>query len=67
MKLQRIGAFAVPADRVRQVFPELRAGDRQAIADISLANRMTVRRIGQQPLKPRDPLRRAIQIDELTQ
>jgi hypothetical protein len=42
MALERIGSVAVAADRLRTVFPNLRPGDRQAIADISISNRMSV-------------------------
>ena len=42
MGLERIGAFAIDVRAVHAVFPGLRSGDRLAIADVSIGNRLNI-------------------------
>jgi hypothetical protein len=65
MELQRIGTFPVVPSKVARAFPGLRSGDPQAIADISISNRMTIRRARPHRLKEREPFGRAVRIDDL--
>lgn len=43
MELEKAGTFPIDVARLHQLFPHLRSGDSQAIQDISISNRMTVR------------------------
>jgi hypothetical protein len=43
MELEKIGTVPVDVATLHRVFPGLRAGDSQAISDISIANRLSVR------------------------
>jgi len=46
MELEKIGAVPLDADKVKRTFPRMWPGTRQAIDDISLANKLSVRPYG---------------------
>jgi hypothetical protein len=65
MGLEKIGAFQVHPDAFRALFPGLRPGDRQAIGDISIGNRLNI--VNPEREAPRrPPYDRIIRIDALT-
>jgi hypothetical protein len=65
MGLEKIGAVPVSAEKLRQVLPGLRPGHTQAISDISIANRMTVKAVAQPRHAPHDPFGRMIRLADL--
>jgi hypothetical protein len=67
MELQRVGVLPLDDAKLRQLAPEWRGGDSQAIADISIANRMTVRPADHSNLEPRHPRKLVVHLNDLVQ
>jgi len=63
MEVERVGSFDIDQQNVARLFPGLRSGDRQAIADISIANRMSVHNL--RLSAQRAPFNRAAKISDL--
>jgi hypothetical protein len=65
MALERVGQVPISAARIADLLPGLRAGDSQAIGDVSIANRMTIRSGNATHLKQRPPFDRIVTLGGL--
>jgi hypothetical protein len=65
MELEHAGRVPVALDKVQEKFPGLRKGDRQAIGDISISNRMTVRSGRVTQMMQRPPFDRFVTLSDL--
>jgi hypothetical protein len=65
MALERVGQVHVSAARMADLLPGLRNGDTQAIGDVSIANRMTIRSGKATHLKQRPPFDRIVTLGDL--
>jgi hypothetical protein len=65
MQMRKIGAFNIDPEKRKEALPGLAAGDRQAIGDISIANRMDVRPRPTTVKHLREPYGRSIHLSGL--
>jgi hypothetical protein len=65
MALEQVGQVPVSAARIADLLPGLRRGDSQAIGDVSIANRMTIRSGNPTHLKQRPPFDRIVTLGGL--
>src|SRR5262249_1545427 len=65
MEMRRIGTFAIDPTKREEALPGLATGARQAIGDISIANRMDVRPRSSKITSVREPYGRTIHLSDL--